>query len=555
MYTLGLYRGRFTVDVGEYAKDRLKNLPHTMWNRHKGWYSFPATFWHMVRAFKVLKITNYTDEARQVGAFLKERYQRIEREAKEAEYIRVNNIDTIDDTYPLPRDPMWHQRIMYNYVMALSTSALLSQMGTGKTEVVLAVTTRRQQLHQIDQTLIACNDAATITWEEEARDHSDLSVGILTGTKDQRIHVLEQDHDMYVINFAGMGVIDKQLIKKKFPAVVVDESSKIKNFKTKRAKALYKIADDAEFKIMMTGSLISKRPETVFSQYRYLDANVFGYDQDAFNDKHIVMGGHEDRQIIAYTNLDDLHQKVYSRGIRFLKKDCMDLPGCTHKTRNVILSNDQKKVYKELRKNKVATYGGVKERSQNKLVEGLRFQQITGGFWSKEAIPFKKNPKMDALIQDVKNILLDDESQIVVWTRFTHELDALKHELSKLAPVVTYYGGDKRNEKIQNKTDFQTRKARIIIVNIQSGSMSLNLNVADFMLYYSTNYSFDDYEQSIERPQRHGQKRKVTCLHYTVAGTIDVSIIEVLKRDKSLAEVVNEGNFDDFVDGKLMVAA
>ena len=109
--------------------------------------------------------------------------------------------------------------------------------------------------------------------------------------------------------------------------LVVDESSRIKTPGAKRTKVITKFSKDVKYKRIMTGTPVTKGPEDVYSQFKFLDPYILGYDSYySFRARYCVMGGFENRQIVSYNNIDELTQAIEGHSFRVLKKDCLDLP-------------------------------------------------------------------------------------------------------------------------------------------------------------------------------------------------------------------------------------
>ena len=60
-------------------------------------------------------------------------------------------------------------------------------------------------------------------------------------------------------------------------------------------------------------------------------------------------GARSFRQVVGYQNLDELSDKVDGFSFRVLKKECLDLPSKVYERRDVELTPQQRKMYKELK--------------------------------------------------------------------------------------------------------------------------------------------------------------------------------------------------------------
>lgn len=101
----------------------------------------------------------------------------------------------------------------------------------------------------------------------------------------------------------------------------------------------------------MTGTPVTKGPEDVYSQFRFLDPYILGYDSFySFRARYCVMGGYENKQIVSYQYMDELTKSIEGHSFRVLKKDCLDLPDKIYQRHFVDLSPKQRKLYDSLKK-------------------------------------------------------------------------------------------------------------------------------------------------------------------------------------------------------------
>ena len=122
----------------------------------------------------------------------------------------------------------------------------------------------------------------------------------------------------------------------------VDESTVIKNPKAKRTKIVTRLAEQAEFRRILTGSPVTQSPMDLFAQCAFLDKSLLGYDNFyAFQARYAIMkrqnmGAHSFNRVVGYRNLPELADKVGGFSSRVLKKDCLDLPEKTYTTRHCV---------------------------------------------------------------------------------------------------------------------------------------------------------------------------------------------------------------------------
>jgi SNF2 family DNA or RNA helicase len=270
--------------------------------------------------------------------------------------------------------------------------------------------------------------------------------------------------------------------------LVVDESSRIKTPGAKRTKMITKFAKHAKYRRIMTGTPVTKGPEDVYTQFKFLDPNILGYESFySFRARYCVMGGFENRQIVSYQNTEELINSIEGSSYRVLKKDCLDLPSKIYQRHYVELSPKQRKVYNEMK----------------------------------------------------KNFITELDSKVIIWARFKADLRAIQGMLGDSA--VAYHGdvtNDLREVAVQR---FQNDpKIKYFIGQPQSGGIGLTLTAAHYAIYYSNSFDLETRLQSEDRCHRIGTTKNVTYIDLESPKTIDTKIIRALRDKKNLADYINK---------------
>jgi SNF2 family DNA or RNA helicase len=93
----------------------------------------------------------------------------------------------------------------------------------------------------------------------------------------------------------------------------------------------------------------------LYSQCEFLGPRTLGFDSFfAFQGRYAIVnrrqfGQHQFNQVVGFRHLEELTEKVDSFSYRVLKKDCLDLPPKTYTVRYVSVTDEQAKLYNELR--------------------------------------------------------------------------------------------------------------------------------------------------------------------------------------------------------------
>jgi SNF2 family DNA or RNA helicase len=469
------------------------------------------------------------------------------------------------NTVPMKTAPYKHQEKALAFSKVLDSSALLLEQGCGKTWVAIALAGYRRYTGQIKRLLIIAPATVLPVWERQFHEHANFNFAITilntdsTAEKAKIVKSMQKDNlskclDIIIVNYesAWREPLRSQLLKWiDGHMVVLDESQKIKHHTSKQSKFAHALGKVAKYRNILTGTPVTLNPTDVFSQYKFLDTDVFGTSWTQFRDTYCIMGGFGNHQVVGYKNLSELASRAHSIAFRCTKAECLDLPEVIHQTQYAYLSDSQS-VYREMEKNfmvwiKDQESQGVdiKIKAPQVVSQILRLQQISGGFLPVHNAEGKVinyvqvgHEKLD-LLMDVVNEIPDQK--IVVFCRFTHEVHAIAQALKESGRKTLVLNGEVPiNQRGVICDSFQTDPSvKAIVVQIQTGGSGIDLFAASTMIFYSMDYNYGNYAQAHDRILRIGQKAShVTYIHLVAHGTIDEQILKAVTTKEDVARLV-----------------
>ena len=163
--------------------------------------------------------------------------------------------------------------------------------------------------------------------------------------------------------------------------MIVDEAHMIKNHSAVRSKNCVKLGNSAAYKVIMTGTPVANGPMDVFMQFEFLDPNIIGIgDFYSFRNRYAIMGGFEQRQVVGYQNLSELIELISPFVYQVRKSEVLsELPPKVYETREISMTDEQKRLYRELAKKNKAVTGDRGIMVKTVLERMLRLQEVTGG--------------------------------------------------------------------------------------------------------------------------------------------------------------------------------
>lgn len=471
--------------------------------------------------------------------------------------------ENIELMMPIKVDPYEHQKNAFLFVcdkfgifdgkVKSTGAALLMEMGTGKTLVSIAVAGCMYQHGKVKRVLVVAPLSIHSVWEEEFAQYSDFpySMTILKGTatkKRQQLKKLPSEGlQIVVVSYESAWRLEKELLAYDADLVIADEAHKMKENRTSQSKGMHHIGDKAKYKLLLTGTLITNRELDVFSQYRFLNAKIFGTSFYSFRNRYFDMCGYGNHTpVFRKLMTDDFLQKLHSVAYRVTKEECLDLPAITEEVRIVELAASAAKIYSAVEAESYAKLAESEVTTTNILTRIMRLSQITGGHLTGDEgiVNVVSYDKLNAL-SDILDAAMAEEKKVVIMARFIVELYAIQELLleRKIGYAVVHGGIMDRGKQIQR---FQyDDNCRVFVGQIAAAGLGITLTAASTMVFFSMDYNMSNFEQAKARIHRAGQKENCHYIYLVCKGTIDGKVLYALQKKVDLAKML----VDDYRNG------
>jgi SNF2 family DNA or RNA helicase len=390
-------------------------------------------------------------------------------------------------------------------------------------------------------------------WEKEFDAYSTVRhlVKILQGTMEQRkamlrdLNKVEGSLLIAVINYEAMWRLEEVLTDWRPDMNIADESQRIKNPTAKQSKAMHELGRLAKYRLILTGTPVSNTPLDFWSQYKFLDPSIFEKSYYAFRNHYAAFGGYGGYELVAYKHLDELTRKAHSIAHRVTKAQALDLPERIDQYLYCDLEASAERVYKQLVRDKVAELSAAAKVTAPQVVtQMLRLSQLTGGYLRPDDSEqvLKVSSAKIGLLRETLEDLLDAGEKVVIFCRFLAEIGEIGGIATELVGSDGWCGiwgeipGDRRGEAVRR---FQEdSEVRIFIAQIQTAGAGITLHAASNAIFYSLDYSYNNYDQAKARIHRIGQHHPCTYMHLVVRGSIDEQVIGALAEKRSIADDV-----------------
>ena len=471
------------------------------------------------------------------------------------------------------------------------------EMGLGKTCMTIAAVEKLKENGFITKPILVIGlSSLKYQWEKEIKKFSDAGTCVIDGAKSVRtvrwMRDMEwEEHTDYVICNYETIVADWDLIKDyEWGAVICDEATAIKGFRSKRAKMVKKLASKIPIKFALTGTPIENgRPEEVYSIMQFVDDGLLGRF-DLFDQTFIVrnhFGG-----VQRYRNLPIFHEKMKQASVRKIQTDAdvaPYLPDTLHRDPILVpfdkktsvlynfiadeLSNELYEAQQLLGASfsLFAHYGhDNKPGSPADMMRGSIMSKITAlrmlcdhpSLLDKSALDFdkqlgngsayasslKERGLLDGVtksqkLQELKSYVIDHldtdpEAKVVIFTSWVGMLDLIQTEVGG----TLYTGSMNAKEKERSKDRFISDPDCRVFISSDAGGYGVDLPNANLLVNYDLPWSAGLAVQRNGRIKRASSRwPSITIQDILVEKSIEERQHDMLQQKNAVADAVMDG--------------
>jgi SNF2 family DNA or RNA helicase len=547
-------------------KDKLQKLPSCRWEKGVKRWSMAKT----VGAARTIYFFVHENNIKASGDKEFQTLLALGRAQDAAQEIKKHRCD--------PNCPEWHhQPEALKFILPQQASILMMPTGTGKTKIYIdLICQRRPRL-----TLILTKKKSIKNFPRGFARFASIPIvcaALDTGSIEKNLKIARDAIEnstgrpvVLVINYQAVwrDPLAAWLLDQQIDQIVIDESHMIKDSGSTVSEFMVKMSERCQTIIAGTATFMGNRPGAdIFGQMKVVDPGVFGTSFKKFADEFLIMGGFNNKQILAYRHPDIMMSKL-SPYIFEVDKSVLKLLPMRHKHYFFDLNPVAQKIYDAMEKDAFAALrDDISVSADNILTKILRCQQITAGYVSVD----------DGFIcRDCKAIYTDDDKGSVfsgcpfcgaeperIKKKYKIEyidnnrrefLKSIIQELPETAgvpqgvPLVVYYKFEPDTQAIMSvarelhysycelsgnvdeQDKFVNGEGNLLACQISAGGTGVDglQDVAHVAIYYNTGHSLIEFIQSQGRLDRPGQMNSVLNLYIAAAGTVDIDIIDSLR--------------------------
>ncbi len=430
---------------------------------------------------------------------------------------------------------------------------IADDMGLGKTIEALAAAEILARHGGVRSVLVICPTSLKHQWQREIEKFTGRSAAVVEGPTPARAQGYAADAFYKIVNYDVVHR-DLRMIQERRPdLIILDEAQRIKNWKTRAARAVKQLQSDHAF--VLTGTPLENRLEELHSIVEFVDRHRLG-PMFRFLATHQHLD--ETGRVIGYRRLDDVSRTLGPVLIRRTKESVLkELPERLEKRFFVPMTPEQMAHHEENREivarivAKWRRWGYLSEIDQKRMTVALQRMRMACNSTYLLDPTTDHGVKCDELASLLGEVLEDREAKVVVFSQWVrmHELIARRLSGRRWGHVFFHGGvpGPKRKDLV---TRFREDPNCRLFLSTDAGGVGLNLQHASVVANMDLPWNPAVLEQRIGRVHRLGQHRPVRVVHFIAKGTIEESMLGLLSFKKSVfAGVLDGGANEVFLGG------
>ena len=469
---------------------------------------------------------------------------------------------------------LWlHQQACFLLALELKRFMFFVDLGGGKTLLTLLLIKYLKQCGKKPRAIIFVPYITSVeTWVEQVAEHTpELKCVALLGTTAENLSHLTDDGDLFVICYqscvamladarpvaAGKKTkwqLESWRVRKQFAGfnmLILDEAHRAKSASSLTYRMCRAISQQAEYVFGLTGTPFGRDLADLWPQFYLIDfGKTLGhtasfYRSVFFNESQNYWGGRD--YTFKQKLLPTLQRTIKNCSISYSVDEFYDMPPKEYIKRHLPAPQDSKgyidKAIAELR-------SGIKGKHYQAVQSSyLQLRQLSSGFMTlrgedndKLQIQFAQNPKLDALVELLEAV--PHGCKIVCFHHFIYTNKMISDKLKELKIKHARIWGGQRDPIGELRRFKNDPDCTVLVINWKSGSSSLNLQNASYLIVYEQPESPIDRKQGEARLWRPGQARRVFIYDLVMKNTVDERLRRANEAGKNLLEELLNGHTD-----------
>ena len=409
---------------------------------------------------------------------------------------------------------------------------------TGKTLMCLKILYDRLKSGTARRCLVICPTNIIHSWLDDAAKYfPELKVAAVYGDVYKRAKAMSQPAHIILWATEHVAQYIDVLKAAKFHTCIFDESSKIKNYKTKIAAAARELSLAIPSWYNLSATPAPNGEHEYYTQMLCLDPYVFSTARTHFVATYFDNTSYSNKfeKLRLKPTLHDQFMSIIEDYSLYVDQSVMPTAGKDWLVVPFSLESKTMKLYDQMRANMAAEVEGVMITAEMSAAMRAKLNQIASGFIM-DTEARKENEVLRKLretetetevyrledrsrITALSNILANESgNKVVIWANYREEFAMLRELLGDRARYI--HGGTSIEDKEQFiYGEFKRGSLPYLVCHPLSVGMGINLTEAHIAIYYSLNDSWEAFKQSSERIYGHINTQPHKCKYYILQAT------------------------------------
>jgi len=435
-------------------------------------------------------------------------------------------------------DPHQYQRRAMEMMLSQGAVGLFLDPGLGKTSICLgALTVLRKHGYFKKALIVAPMRPMYSTWPAEVykwEEFNGFTYSIIHGP--EKAARLQEDVELYFINPEGLKWLFSQHNVPEFDTLIIDESTKFKDTRTQRFRALKGALPKFRRRWILTGTPVPNGLLDLFGQIYILDrGRALGQYVTHYKNEFFMQTGWSKWNYVPQPGaFERVIGKIKPLVLQLSAEEYLDMPELTYHNVEVELPFEAEAIYKSVESDFVAMMSSGSIVAANAGAAGTKCRQISNG-----AVYYEEgnwSPVHDSKLDALEDLLEElNGHPVLLLYEFRHDRERI---CARFPDAVDLKSGD-----VAEVVDrFNRGDIGLLIGHPASMGHGLNLQGAcHHVIWFGITWNLEHYDQAIARVYRQGQEsRHVYVYHIVSKGTLDERVLKVLgKKDKTQQDLLS----------------
>lgn len=448
---------------------------------------------------------------------------------------------------------------------------LADEMGLGKTIQSLSLITYLIEVKHIPGPFLVLVPLSTLTnWTLEfQRWAPSVKIVVYKGPPNARKslqHIVKSGDFQVLLTTYEYVIRDKAVLSRiKWEHMIIDEGHRMKNTQSKLSATLTQFYT-TKYRLILTGTPLQNNLPELWALLNFVLPKIFNsvksFDE-WFNTPFENTGGQDKMDLSEEETLlviRRLHKVLRPFLLRRLKKDVeKDLPDKVERVIKCKMSALQSSLYQQVLKYKKLVGGSGSTRGlNNKLMQLRKVCNHPFVFEEVENLIDPSHSSSDLLWRTAGKFELLDRiipkfqktgHRILVFFQMTQIMDIMEDFLRyRDVKYLRLDGGTKADERTELLQKFNAPNSPYFafLLSTRAGGLGLNLQTADTVIIYDTDWNPHQDLQAQDRAHRIGQTKEVRILRLITEGSVEENILARAHQKLEIdGKVIQAGKFDN----------